>query len=53
MSQQTNHTLRLRIHGMEEVAFLKRELVPLLGDDDRLAFDLIRGKLVCVRRTAD
>ncbi len=41
--------LELRIHGMdcaEEVALLKRELVPLLGDDSRLGFDLLGGKLV-------
>ena len=40
--------LQLRIHGMdcaEEVSLLKRELVPLLGDENRLTFDLIRGKL--------
>ncbi len=41
-------TMQLRIHGMdcaEEVAILKRELVPLLGGDDRLGFDLLNGKL--------
>lgn len=38
----------LRIHGLdcvEEVSLLKRELVPLLGSDDHLAFDLLNGKL--------
>lgn len=48
MSHATNETLELRIHGMdcaEEVTLLNRELVPLLGDEDRLAFDLNRGKL--------
>jgi len=29
----------------EEVSLLKRELVPLLGDEDRLGFDLLNGKL--------
>ncbi|WP_302120125.1 heavy metal translocating P-type ATPase [Allorhodopirellula heiligendammensis] len=41
-------SLSLRIHGMdcaEEVALLKRELVPLLGSDERLGFDVLRGKL--------
>lgn len=38
----------LRIHGMdcvEEVSLLKRELVPLLGSDERLGFDVLNGKL--------
>ena len=37
-----------RIEGMdcaEEVAVLKRELVPLVGDGEGLAFDLLNGKL--------
>ena len=40
--------LQLRIHAMdcaEEVALLKRELHPLLGDEDRLGFDLLNAKL--------
>ncbi|TWU34865.1 putative cadmium-transporting ATPase [Novipirellula artificiosorum] len=40
--------MELRIQGMdcvEEVALLKRELVPLLGSDERLSFDLLNGKL--------
>lgn len=40
--------LSLRIHGMdcvEEVALLKRELVPLLGSDERLGFDVLNGRL--------
>ena len=40
--------LQLRVHGMdcvEEVALLKRELFPLLGDEDRLGFDLLNGRL--------
>jgi Cd2+/Zn2+-exporting ATPase len=47
-SVEDKSRLQLRIHGMdcaEEVSLIKRELVPLLGDEDRLAFDLIRGKL--------
>lgn len=30
---------------VEEVALLKRELVPLLGSDERLGFDVLNGKL--------
>ncbi|QDV85352.1 heavy metal translocating P-type ATPase [Stieleria magnilauensis] len=48
MNQSEDQRLRLRIHGMdcaEEVSILKRELVPLVGSDDRLGFDLLNGKL--------
>lgn len=41
-------TLQLRIHGMdctEEVTLLKRELVPLLGNEEQLGFDVLNGKL--------
>ena len=41
-------TMQLRIHGMdcaEEVSLVKRELVPLLGGDERLSFDLLNGRL--------
>jgi len=37
-----------RIHGMdcaEEVAVLKQALGPLVGDEERLSFDVLRGKL--------
>ncbi|MCM2373509.1 heavy metal translocating P-type ATPase [Aporhodopirellula aestuarii] len=40
--------LQRKIHGLdcvEEVSLLKRELVPLVGDESRLAFDLLRAKL--------
>ncbi|MEM8669277.1 MAG: heavy metal translocating P-type ATPase [Planctomycetota bacterium] len=40
--------IALRIHGMdcaEEVTVLKRELIPVLGNEDRLGFDLLNGKL--------
>ena len=36
----------LHIHRMdcaEEVTLLKRELLPLLGDEERLVFDLLNG----------
>ncbi len=40
--------MQLKIHGMdcaEEVSLIKRELVPLLGSDERLGFDLLNGRL--------
>jgi len=40
--------LQRKIHGLdcaEEVALLKRELLPVVGDDARLSFDLLRAKL--------
>ncbi|WP_158442743.1 heavy metal translocating P-type ATPase [Rhodopirellula baltica] len=46
MSDTNN--MQLRIHGMdcaEEVSLIKRELVPLLGGDERLSFDLLSGRL--------
>lgn len=46
--------LRYRVFGMdcaEEVAALKRELTPIVGDQERLGFDLIQGKLTV--RVAD
>ena len=48
--------IELRIHGMdcaEEVTLLKRELVPLLGDEDRLGFDLLNGKLTADTSSLD
>jgi Cd2+/Zn2+-exporting ATPase len=41
--------LILKIHGMdcaEEVAVLKRELSPLIGGEERLAFDILNGRLI-------
>ncbi|MFP3939115.1 MAG: heavy metal translocating P-type ATPase [Thermoanaerobaculia bacterium] len=38
----------LRVHGMDcadEVAILRREVGPLAGGEDRLAFDLVRGRM--------
>ena len=43
------NSLAFRIDGMhcaEEVAVLKRELVPLVGDESQLAFDILNRKLV-------
>jgi len=43
--------LRFKIRGMdcaEEVTALKRELVPLCGGEERIAFDVLRGKMTIV-----
>lgn len=40
--------LELRVHGLdcaEEVALLKRAVGPVVGGDEHLAFDVLRGKL--------
>ena len=40
--------MKFRIHGLdcaEEVAILRRELQPLVGGAERLAFDVLRGEL--------
>ncbi len=40
--------LEIRVHGMdcaEEVTPLRRELAPLVDDEDRLRFDVLNGKL--------
>jgi len=40
--------LQFKIHGMdcaEEVAVLKREVGPVVGGEDRLAFDILNGKM--------
>lgn len=37
-----------RIHGMDcadEVALLRREVGPIVGSTDRMAFDILRGKM--------
>lgn len=41
--------LSFRVYGMdcaEETTALRRELGPFVGGEERLAFDLLRGKLV-------
>ncbi|MCO8123340.1 heavy metal translocating P-type ATPase [Stieleria sp. TO1_6] len=46
MSDENN--MELKVHGMdcaEEVSLIKRELVPLLGGDERLGFDLLNARL--------
>jgi Cd2+/Zn2+-exporting ATPase len=42
-------SMEFRIHGMDcadEVAILRREIDPLVGDPERLAFDILRGKML-------
>ena len=42
-------TLRFKIHGMdcaEEVAVLKQAVGPLVGGEDRLAFDILNGRMM-------
>ena len=41
--------LEFRIHGMDcadEVAILRREIIPLVGSPERLGFDILRGKML-------
>ena len=48
MSSDFNQ-MAFKIHGMdcaEEVAILKRELGPLVGDVEQLRFDVLNGKLI-------
>ncbi|GAA4469798.1 heavy metal translocating P-type ATPase [Novipirellula rosea] len=48
MKEPINELIILRIHGMdcaEEISLLKRELIPLVGGEDRLGFDLLNEKL--------
>ena len=51
-----NAPLEFRIHGMDcadEVAILRREIVPLVGSPDRLGFDILRGKMLIASGTPD
>ena len=44
-----SNKLEFRIDGMhcaEEIALLKEELSPLVGEVERLSFDLLNGKLI-------
>ncbi|QDT31964.1 heavy metal translocating P-type ATPase [Thalassoglobus polymorphus] len=44
--------MQLRIRGIdcaEEVTLLKRELLPMVGSEERLGFDVLNGKLVVER----
>jgi Cd2+/Zn2+-exporting ATPase len=47
-------TVTIRIHGMdcaEEIAVLKREIAPLVGGEDNLGFDLLRGRMTVAGRS--
>jgi len=47
--QMDTSRLGFRVRGMdcaEEISALRRELAPLVGGEERLAFDLLSGKLV-------
>ena len=35
----------------DEVAILRREIVPLVGSPDRLGFDILRGKMLIASGT--
>lgn len=42
------HEMYFKIYGMdcaEEVAILKREIGPVVGDEDRLSFDILNGRM--------
>ncbi|MFO0840932.1 MAG: heavy metal translocating P-type ATPase [Gemmataceae bacterium] len=44
----TAHTITVRVHGLdcaEEVAALEREVGPAVGGKDRLAFDVLNGRM--------
>jgi Cd2+/Zn2+-exporting ATPase len=46
---------QFRIHGMdcaEEVAVLKREIGPVVGGEERLAFDILRGKMTVLSKAS-
>ena len=45
--------LAFKVHGMdcaEEVAVLKQVVGPLVGGDDRLAFDILNAKMIVTTR---
>lgn len=49
--RMNERTFVFKIHGMdcaEEVAVLKREVGPLAGGEDRLAFDILNGRMTVV-----
>ena len=48
MTSTEKHALRFRVVGLdcaEEVAVLRRELGPLVGGEEQLSFDVLRGRL--------
>ena len=54
-AEPSGGSLQFKIHGMdcaEEVAVLKQAVGPVVGGEDRLAFDILNGRMI-VSRTAD
>ncbi len=52
----TQPTMEFKIHGMdcvEEVIVLRRELGPVVGGEDRLAFDILNGKMTVTPAAAE
>ncbi|MCI0460651.1 MAG: cadmium-translocating P-type ATPase [Gemmataceae bacterium] len=53
--QPTQPRLHFKIHGMdcaEEVAVLKREVGPVVGGEDHLAFDILNGRMTVAAERA-
>ncbi len=53
--ERTATALELKVHGLdcaEEVAVLKRAVGPLAGGEERLAFDVLRGKMTVLPEPA-
>jgi Zn2+/Cd2+-exporting ATPase len=51
MTEPLETTLRYKVRGMdcaEEVSALKRELGPLVGGEENLAFDLLKGRMTVI-----
>ena len=46
---ESTGALQFKIHGMdcaEEVAVLKQAVGPVVGGEDRLAFDILNGRMI-------
>lgn len=55
MVKPSQLNLHFKIHGMdcaEDVAVLKREVGPVVGGEDRLAFDILNGRITVTPETA-
>ncbi len=51
-SPRRSYRLAFRVQGLdcaEEVAILKREVGPLVGGEDRLAFDVLNGRMMVLK----
>ena len=52
----TRSSITIRIHGMdcaEEVGILRREICPLVGGDENLAFDILNGRMTVAGTAGD